>query len=177
MHGPCYTWTQVHTHMLLHAVPVTLKPFHIQSVHTNGLHTQAFIRRLFHIRTAYSHTHIDIIPVPSSLHGIHQNSSVPWCYKYHAWSKIVQYHHLCSNSCYLHLSWYSTWNSPNQLGTWCYKWHAWSHFFMVFPMRFTKTPQYHDATNDTCYLIFSWHFHWNSPKQLSTMMLQTTRLI
>ena len=50
-------------------------------------------------------------------------------------------------------------------------------FFMVFPMKFTSTAQYHDATNDTCYLIFSWYLPWNSPKQLSTMMLQMTRVI
>ena len=39
----------------------------------------------------------------------------------------------------------------------------------------TKTVQYHDAANDRRYLIFPWYFQWNSPKQLSTMMLQMTR--
>ena len=60
---------------------------------------------------------------------------------------------------------------------WCYKWHALSLFRMVFPMKFTKAAQYHDATNNTRYLIFSWYFPWNSPKQLSTMMLQITCVI
>ena len=60
---------------------------------------------------------------------------------------------------------------------WCYKWHALSHFFMVFPTNFTKTARYHDATNDTRYLFFEWYFPWNSPKQLSTMMLQITHVI
>ena len=36
--------------------------------------------------------------------------------------------------------------------------HTISHFFVVFPMIFTKTARYHDATNNTRYLIFSWHF-------------------
>ena len=56
----------------------------------------------------------------------------------------------------------------------CYKLHASSHFFAVFPMKITKTAQYHDATNSRFYLHVSWYFPCNSPKQLSTMMLQIT---
>ena len=63
---------------------------------------------------------------------------------------------------------------------------------MVFPMRFTKTPQYHDATNDTreakqvstiIYVItavlsfFHGISHENLPKQLNAMMLQMTRVL
>ena len=49
--------------------------------------------------------------------------------------------------------------------------------FMVFHMKFTKSAQYHDAAKNTRYLIFSWYFEWNLPLQLSTMMLQITRII
>ena len=44
-------------------------------------------------------------------------------------------------------------------------------------MKITKTAQYHDATNDKRYLIFSWYLQLNSPKQFSTMMLQMTGVI
>ena len=51
------------------------------------------------------------------------------------------------------------------------------NFSMVFPMNFAKTAQYHDATNDTRHLIFPWYATWNSPKRLSTTMLQMTNVI
>ena len=49
MHEPCYTRTHAHTHTHIR--------FNTQSLHTKGLHTQTFIRKLFHIRTTYPYTH------------------------------------------------------------------------------------------------------------------------
>ena len=57
------------------------------------------------------------------------------------------------------------------------KWQASSYFFMVFSMQFSKTAQYHDATNSTHCLFFSWYFPWISQKRLGTKMLQITRVI
>ena len=91
---------------------------------------------------------------------IHQNSSGPWCHK---WQALSHFFMVFPNEI-----------DQNSLIPWCYKSHALSHFFMVFPMKFTKAAQYHDATNDTRYLIFSWYLPWNSPKQLSTMMPKMT---
>ena len=60
---------------------------------------------------------------------------------------------------------------------WCYKWQMSSPIFMVIPMQFFKTAQYHDATNDMLYLNFSMVFPTNFAKQLSTMMPHMTRVI
>ena len=72
------------------------------------------------------------------------------------------------------LFFYGICNEKHQNGSvpWCYKWQISSTFFMVVPMKFIKTAQYHDATNNTRHLIFLQVFPWKSPKQLSTMMLQ-----
>ena len=48
---------------------------------------------------------------------------------------------------------------------------------MLFPMKCNKAAQYHDATNDRHHLNFSWYFPYNSPKQPSTMMLQIARIV
>ena len=96
-------------------------------------------------------------------HENHQNGSVPWCYKWQVLSpffmvfpmkfiKTAQYHDATNDMLYL-------------------------NFSMVFPMNFAKTAQYHDATNDTRYLIFPWYVTWNSPKRLSTTILQMTKVI
>ena len=63
-------------------------------------------------------------------------------------------------------------NHQNGSVPWCYKWQISSTFFMVVPMKFIKTAQYHDATNNTRHLIFLQVFPWKSPKRLSTVMLQ-----
>ena len=61
---------------------------------------------------------------------------------------------------------------------WCHRYQIFSTFFKVFHMKFIKTVQYHDATNDMLYLNFvSWYFPGNSPKQLSTTMLQIARIV
>ena len=44
-------------------------------------------------------------------------------------------------------------------------------------LNFSKTAQYPDATNNMLYFIFSMVFPMNFAKQLSTMMLQMTRVI
>ena len=75
-------------------------------------------------------------------HEMHQNGSVPRCYKWHALS---QFFHGISHEF-----------RQNSSVPWCYKWHALSHFSMVCHMKFTKTAQYHDPTNDKGYLNFSW---------------------
>ena len=118
-------------------------------------------------------------------------------------AKTAQYHDATHDRFNLHFSWYFPWIPQNQLGTtmlqitrvisffrgishenhqngsvpWCYKWQVLSPFFMVFPMNFTKTARYQDATNNTRHLIFSRYFPCKSPKRLGTMMLQMTGFI
>ena len=92
-------------------------------------------------------------------------------------TKTAQYHHATNDTRYLIFHGISDEIHQSSSVPWWYKWHALSLFRMVFPMKFTKAAQYHDATNNTRYLIFSWYFPWNSPKQLSTMMLQITCVI
>ena len=50
---PSYARTLLHTNSCTH----THIRFNTQSLHTKGLHTQTFIRKLFHIRTTYPYTH------------------------------------------------------------------------------------------------------------------------
>ena len=114
--------------------------------------------------------------------------------------KTAQYHDATNHMRHLIFSRYFPWKSPKRLSTMmlqmtdvisnfhgnshailqngsvprCYKSHASSHFFAVFPMKITKTAQYHDATNSRFYLQFSWYFPWNASKRLSTTMLQMT---
>ena len=45
---------------------------------------------------------------------------------------------------------------------------------MLYPMKFIKTAQYNDATNNTRHLIFFLYFPWKSPIRLTTVMLQIT---
>ena len=97
-------------------------------------------------------------------------------------TKTARYHDATNNTRYLIFSRYVPWKSPKRLSTMmlqmtgfisifhgishefhkngsvpqCYTWHALSHFFTVFPMKITKTAQYHDATNDRFHLQFSW---------------------
>ena len=143
-------------------------------------------------------------------HEIHQNGSIPRCYKWHALSqfcfmifsmqfnKTAQYHAAANSARCLFFSWHFPSISQKRLGTkmlqitrvilffcgisnenhqngsvpWCYKWQISSTCFMIVPMKFTKTAQYHDATNNTRHLIFLRVFPWKSPKRLSTMMPQ-----
>ena len=93
-------------------------------------------------------------------------------------------------------------NEKHQNGSvpWCHKWQISSTIFMIVPMKFIKTAQYHDATNNMRHLIFfaglpmtitkktqyhdatdtrfslrfSRYFPWNSLKRFSTTMLQMT---
>ena len=115
-------------------------------------------------------------------------------------AKTAQYHDATNDRFYLQFSWYFLWISQKRLGTtmlhmtrvisffhgisheihqnssvpWCYKWQDFSYLFMVFSMQFSKTAQYHDATNDRFNLNVSWYFPWISQKQLGTTMLQIT---
>ena len=96
-------------------------------------------------------------------HAIHQNSSVPWCYKQRALSiflmrfsidftKTARYQDAKHNARYL-------------------------MFFAVFPIKITKAARYHDATYNSFYLYFSCYLPWNSSKRLSTTMLQITSVV
>ena len=116
----------------------------------------------------------------------------------------TQYHDATNTGFYLHFHDISHEIHQNGSVPRCYKWHALSQFcFMVFSMQFTKTAQYHDATNSAHCLFFSWdfplisqkrlgtktqsitrviscfsrYFPWKSPKRLGTMMLQKTGFI
>ena len=119
-------------------------------------------------------------------------------------TKTTQYHDATNSTHCLFVSWYFPSMSQKRLGTktlriprvisifcgnshenhqkgsvpWCHKCQIFSKFFKVFHMKFIKTVQYHDATNDMLYLNFvSWYFPGNSPKQLSTRMLQIARIV
>ena len=113
-------------------------------------------------------------------------------------TKAAQYNDATNNTRYLFFSWHVPLISQKRLGTkmlqitrvilffcgicnenhqngsvpWCYKWQISSTFFMIVPMKFIKTAQYHDATNNMRHLIFLQVFPWQSPKRLSTMMPQ-----
>ena len=89
-------------------------------------------------------------------------------------TKTAQYHDATNDTRSLIFSWYFAWNWPKELSTMMLQTTRIISFFMVFPMKFTKEAQYHAATNETHYLICSWYFPLNSPKQLSTTMLQMT---
>ena len=141
-------------------------------------------------------------------------------------TKAAQYNDATNNTRYLFFSWNVPEISQKRLGTkllqitrvilffcgicnekhqngsvpWCYKWQISSTNFMIVPMKFIKTAQYHDATNNMRHLIFlqvfpmtitkkaqyhdatdtrfslhfSRYFTWNSLKRFSTTMLQMT---
>ena len=119
-------------------------------------------------------------------------------------TKTARYHDATNNRYHLHFSCHLPWNSSKRLNTTMLQitcvisffrsispWKSpkrlstmmlqitdfLSTCFMVAPMKFMKTAQYHEATNNMHHLIFSWHAPWNSPKRLSTTMLQTTDAI
>ena len=98
-------------------------------------------------------------------HEYHQNGSVPRCYNYNASSNLIFVASLSDE------------NHQNSSGPGCYKWKILRAFFMVFPVKFIKPAQYHNARNCLRHLFFSRYFPWKSPKRLSTRMLQITDFI
>ena len=182
LQGSLYTKKLVQTaafkQTLLHTNPFTLRHHYTQTL----WHTTAFTRRPCYTRTLLhtdSCTHTDafthrpchsqtLLHTDSCAHRKVYTQTPLHTYSFthphfHTQSLIIRgiSHEICHCS-----------SVP-----WCYKKHTLSHCFMVFPMKFATAAQYHDATNITRYLIFSWYFPWNSPNQLSTMMPQRTRVI
>ena len=138
-------------------------------------------------------TRLQITWVTSIFGGIchekHENGSVPWCYKEPKLSaffmvfpmniiKTARYHDAKTTTRHLiFVASLSDENHQNSSGPGCYKWKILRAFFMVFPVKFIKPAQYHNARNCLRHLFFSRYFPWKSPKRLSTRMLQITDFI
>ena len=115
---------------------------HTDSVTRRSWYKQAFYTKAFTHKPLYTKTplHTNILT-----HVYHQNSSVPWCYKWHAFShffmvfcveltKRAQYHDATNHTHYLIFHGISHEIHQRSSVPGCQKWHALSHFFRVFPI-------------------------------------------
>ena len=133
-----------------------------------------------HVDKRCCKAHLHLHEAPTKWSSPRNSSTAPAARMQSNTTKTAQYHDATNDMRYLIFSWYFPRISQKQLGTmmlqmtrvisfsngisheihqsssvpWCYKKHTLSQFFMLTPMKFTKTAQYHDATHDTRYLIF-----------------------